>query len=65
MAGLRSSYGKVWVKNGIVAELKCKYGYVGVKDGKLGNKMAELRSQNGQDGVKNGCIKVPLWLSWV
>ena len=54
MAGLRSPYGKVWVKNCIVAELKSKYGYVGVKDGKLGNKMAELRTQNGQDGVRNG-----------
>ena len=65
MAGSRPLYGKIWVKNGIVAKLKSEYGCVEVKDGKLGNKMAELRSQNGQDGVKKGCIKVPLWLSWV
>ena len=63
MAGLRSPYGKVWVKNGIIAKFKSEYSCVEVKDGKLGNKMAELRSQNGQDGVKNGCFKVPLWLS--
>ena len=44
MAGSRPLYGKIWVKNGIVAKLKSEYGYVGVKDGKLGNKMAELRS---------------------
>ena len=42
MAGLRFPYGKVWIKNGIVAEFKSEYNYAGVKDGKLGNKMAEL-----------------------